>query len=114
VSAAEVARAVEAVPAPAPGGALFAPSSAPRAEYEDAFARGCTVTVDNVEALRRWPSVFRGRAAWLRLDLGRGDGHHRKVRTGGSEAKFGLPVQRLPEFLEAATALELRITGLHA
>src|SRR5690606_40584169 len=95
VSAAEVARAVEAVPGLPPGRVLFTPSFAPRAEYEDAFARGCTVTVDNVEALRRWPSVFRGRAAWLRLDLGRGDGHHRKVRTGGSEAKFGLPVQRL-------------------
>ncbi len=114
VSAAEVARVVEAVPELSPERVLFTPSFAPRAEYEDAFARGCTVTVDNVEALLRWPGVFRGRAAWLRLDLGRGDGHHRKVRTGGSEAKFGLPVQRLPEFLEAAAALDLRITGLHA
>src|SRR5690606_5969931 len=114
VSAAEVARVVEAVPELSPERVLFTPSFAPRAEYEDAFARGCTVTVDNVEALQRWPGVFRGRTAWLRLDLGRGDGHHRKVRTGGSEAKFGLPVQRLPEFLEAAVALDLRIAGLHA
>ena len=28
--------------------------------------------------------TFRGRAIWLRLDLGRGDGHHEKVRTGGA------------------------------
>src|SRR5690606_7833533 len=64
VSAAEVARVVEAVPELSPERVLFTPSFAPRAEYEDAFARGCTVTVDNVEALLRWPGVFRGRAAW--------------------------------------------------
>jgi diaminopimelate decarboxylase/aspartate kinase len=93
---------------------LFTPSFAPRAEYEAAFAHGATVTVDSVEALQRWPELFRGRELWLRLDLGRGEGHHRKVRTGGSEAKFGLPVARMDEFLEAARALDARITGLHA
>ena len=50
------------------------------------------MTVDNVEPLQRWPEVFRGRALWLRIDLGHGDGHHEKVRTGGTAAKFGLPL----------------------
>ena len=93
---------------------LFTPSFAPRVEYEAAFARGAIVTVDNVEALQRWPHLFRGRELWLRLDLGRGEGHHEKVRTGGSEAKFGLPVARLDAFVAAARALDVRITGLHA
>jgi diaminopimelate decarboxylase/aspartate kinase len=51
---------------------------------------------------------------WLRLDLGRGEGHHAKVRTGGSEAKFGLPVVRLDAFVALARSLDVRITGLHA
>lgn len=93
---------------------LFTPSFAPRREYEAAFARGATVTLDNVEALQRWPEVFRNRALWLRLDLGHGEGHHEKVRTGGVAAKFGLPVARLDAFAEAARALGVRITGLHA
>jgi diaminopimelate decarboxylase/aspartate kinase len=114
VSAAEVAHVLGALPGLPSSRVLFTPSFAPRAEYEAAFANGCTVTVDNLEALHRWPGVFRGRTAWLRLDLGRGDGHHRKVRTGGSEAKFGLPVARLDAFLALAGRLELRITGLHA
>jgi diaminopimelate decarboxylase/aspartate kinase len=93
---------------------LFTPSFAPRDEYAAAFARGCIVTVDNIEALQHWPDLFRGRALWLRLDLGRGAGHHDKVRTGGSEAKFGLPLARLDAFLALAGALDASVTGLHA
>ena len=92
----------------------FTPSFAAIHEYQAAFALGVTVTVDNVELLRRWPEVFRGRALWLRIDLGHGDGHHQKVNTGGKEAKFGLSAQRLEEFSEAARALDVRITGVHA
>ncbi|MFT4179538.1 MAG: bifunctional aspartate kinase/diaminopimelate decarboxylase, partial [Thermomonas sp.] len=43
-----------------------------------------------------------------------GDGHHQKVNTGGKEAKFGLSAQRVEEFVAAARALDVRITGVHA
>jgi bifunctional diaminopimelate decarboxylase / aspartate kinase len=114
VSLGEIERAFAAVPALVPGNVLFTPSFAPIAEYEAALARGVTVTVDSVELLTRWPEVFRGRALWLRIDLGHGDGHHEKVNTGGKEAKFGLSAQRVDEFMDAARALDVRITGLHA
>ncbi len=114
VSRGELERVFEAVPGVPPGHVLFTPSFAPRADYEAAFARRATVTVDSVELLRRWPELFRARELWLRLDLGRGEGHHRKVRTGGSEAKFGLPLARLGEFLEAANGVGATVSGLHA
>ena len=114
VSLGELERVFEAMPGVEARNVLFTPSFAPRADYEAAFARGATVTLDSVEILRRWPELFRGREAWLRLDLGRGEGHHRKVRTGGSEAKFGLPIARLDEFLAAADGHGVAITGLHA
>ena len=69
-----------------PSRVLFTPSFAPRREYEAAFERGIIVTLDNIEALQRWPEVFRGRTIWLRIDLGHGEGHHEKVRTGGVAA----------------------------
>jgi diaminopimelate decarboxylase/aspartate kinase len=69
---------------------LFTPSFAPRREYEAAFARGVTVTLDNVEALQRWPELFRNRTLWLRLDLGHGEGHHEKVKTGGGRGEIRL------------------------
>ncbi|MDQ2703264.1 MAG: bifunctional aspartate kinase/diaminopimelate decarboxylase, partial [Pseudomonadota bacterium] len=114
VSQGELEHVFATLPDIAPARVLFTPSFAPRIEYQAAFARGATVTIDSIEALQRWPELFRGRELWLRLDLGRGEGHHHKVRTGGSEAKFGLPVARLDAFVEAARALDARITGLHA
>ena len=114
VSQGELQRAFEAVPGLDPARVLFTPNFAPIHEYQAAFARGVTVTVDNVELLQSWPELFRGRALWLRIDLGHGDGHHAKVNTGGLEAKFGLPAQRVEEFVHAARQLDVRITGLHA
>ena len=114
VSQGELERVFEAVPELAPQDVLFTPSFAPRAEYEFALSRGVIVTLDNVEALRNWPALFRGRSLWLRIDLGRGDGHHDKVKTGGKTSKFGLPLARLEEFLAQARSLDIRIVGLHA
>lgn len=114
VSQGEFEHVFATVPDLAPGRVLFTPSFAPRREYEAAFARGIIVTLDSIEALQRWPEVFRGRTLWLRIDLGRGDGHHEKVRTGGVAAKFGLPMTRFDAFVEEARKLGIRISGLHA
>jgi diaminopimelate decarboxylase/aspartate kinase len=114
VSQGELEHVFATLPGLDPQRVLFTPSFAPRAEYEAAFALGVTVTIDNVEALQRWPELFRGRAIWLRLDLGRGDGHHDKVVTGGVAAKFGLPIAAIDGFVAQARALGLRIRGLHA
>ncbi|KAF1720719.1 bifunctional aspartate kinase/diaminopimelate decarboxylase [Pseudoxanthomonas wuyuanensis] len=114
VSQGELERVFSVLPELPPQSVLFTPSFAPRAEYEFALARGVAVTLDNVEALRNWPELFRGRNLWLRIDLGRGDGHHDKVKTGGKASKFGLPLARLEEFLAQARKLEIRISGLHA
>ena len=114
VSQGEIERVFAVFPTLDPSRVLFTPSFAPRSEYDVAYARGVNVTLDSIEALQRWPALLRGRSAWLRLDLGRGDGHHQKVRTGGSDAKFGLPLARMDAFVAEARKLDLRITGLHA
>ena len=114
VSHGELKHVFQHLPELSPKRVLFTPSFCPRSEYEAAFALGVTVTVDNVEALQRWPDLFRNRELWLRVDLGRGEGHHAKVRTGGKESKFGLPIARVDEFVRAATDLGSRVVGLHA
>jgi bifunctional diaminopimelate decarboxylase / aspartate kinase len=114
VSLGEVEHVFATLPDIDPKRVLFTPSFAPRAEYDAAFARDINVTVDSVEALQRWPETFRGRSFWLRLDLGRGDGHHAKVRTGGAEAKFGLPLGRVDAFVAEARKLDAKIVALHA
>ena len=114
VSLGEVRHVLAAVPGLDPERVLFTPSFAPRQEYTEALALGVTVTLDNVELLQRWPDIFRGRSIWLRIDLGRGDGHHAKVTTGGRDSKFGLPTSRVEEFMRLAAELDVRIVGLHA
>ncbi|MGO4223192.1 bifunctional aspartate kinase/diaminopimelate decarboxylase [Lysobacter sp. TAF61] len=114
VSQGEFEHVFASLPDLAPNRVLFTPSFAPRREYEAAFACGIIVTLDNIEALQRWPDVFRGRTIWLRIDLGHGEGHHEKVRTGGVAAKFGLPMTRFDAFIEEARKLDVRISGLHA
>ena len=114
VSLGELQRVFEIIPELSPRRVLFTPSFAPRAEYEAAYGFGVTVTLDNIESLQRWPEVFRGRDLWLRVDLGRGDGHHEKVRTGGKDSKFGLPVAKVETFVALARSLGANVIGLHA
>lgn len=93
---------------------LFTPNFAPAAEYRRAFELGAWVTIDSVHPLRGWPDVFRGREVLVRLDPGRGRGHHAHVRTAGAQSKFGVSPDQLPELRELAGQLGVRIVGLHA
>ena len=93
---------------------LFTPNFAPHVDYERALQRGVPVTLDALHPLQHWPDLFARREIMLRVDLGRGLGHHDKVRTGGSDSKFGLPLEHLDVFMELARRHDVRITGLHA
>jgi diaminopimelate decarboxylase/aspartate kinase len=114
VSSGELAHLFAVLPRLDPTRVLFTPSFAPRAEYEDALRRDVWLTLDSTYPLQAWPALLRGRTVWLRVDPGFGRGHHEKVRTGGSGAKFGLPLAQLDEFLREARALEVKVFGLHA
>lgn len=114
VSPGEVAHLFALLPDLAPERILFTPNFAPREEYDDAFARGVRVTVDNLRPLQRWPETFAGRELFLRLDPGRGRGHHRHVRTAGTHSKFGIPLAELDEAAAAVRELGARVVGLHA
>jgi diaminopimelate decarboxylase/aspartate kinase len=114
VSLAEVEHVLATLPGLDPKRVLFTPSFAPRVEFEKAFDLGVHVTLDNAALLADWPDVFRGRELTLRVDPGFGSGHHDKVKTGGKEAKFGLPLDDATAAAAAAKALGARVTGLHS
>ena len=112
VSPGELRAVMAVVPESAP--LLFTPNFAPRDDYAWAFTTRATVSLDSLYPLEHWGDVFRGREIVLRLDLGRGLGHHEKVRTGGSGSKFGLPVDQLDAFLRLADTHQVTVRGLHA
>lgn len=97
-----------------PGRILFTPNFAPRAEYAFGLEAGVQVTLDNLYPLRQWPELFAGAALFLRIDPGRGRGHHRHVQTAGVQSKFGIPRGELDEARALAERAGARIIGLHA
>jgi diaminopimelate decarboxylase/aspartate kinase len=114
VSPGEIDRVFECFPDIEPSEILFTPNFAPRSEYRLALERGVRTTLDSSYPLRSWPEQFAGARLFLRLDPGVGRGHHDKVRTAGTQAKFGIPLFELEEVAELACAAGTTIVGLHA
>jgi diaminopimelate decarboxylase/aspartate kinase len=114
VSRGEFERLVESVPSLDRAHVLYTPNFAPRHEYVWALEEGLVVTLDNLHPLREWPELFRGRDVFVRIDTGRGYGHHRHVRTAGVHSKFGVPLFEIEELERLANQAGARIVGLHA
>jgi diaminopimelate decarboxylase/aspartate kinase len=113
VSPGEVERVFDAVPEIDPDRVLFQPNFAPVDEYARAFDRGVHVTLDNVEPLAEHPGVFAGEDIFVRVDPGRGHGHHRHVRTAGAQSKFGVVPDELDRLRAAAGRAGATVKGLH-
>ena len=93
---------------------LFSPIFAPPGDYQAGFEAGCRVTLDSTYPLQRWPALFRGREILVRLDPGRGGGHHRYVVTAGDRSKFGVPPEEIEHLIELSRRHDVRVVGLHA
>ena len=93
---------------------LFTPNFAPREEYAFGFEHAAHVTLDNLHPLEAWPDVFADKEVIVRIDPGRGHGHHKHVRTAGAQSKFGVTPEELERLRELAEAAGTRIAGFHA
>lgn len=111
VSWEEVSRALTIT---SPARILFTPNFAPLAEYARALEVGVELTLDGPQLIEQAPELFRGHAIALRLDPGRGHGHHEKVRTAGSHTKFGYELAAVDQLATRLTQLGIRVVGLHA
>ena len=114
VSLQEVRHVQQHLPTCPPQRILFTPNFAPRAEYVAALQEGIHVTVDNMYCLQHWAGSFAGKQILLRVDPGSGLGHHKMVRTAGSNSKFGIPMNCLPEAMQICADHNIGIKGLHA
>ncbi len=114
VSPGEVEHVLSLFPAIDPARILFTPNFAPREEYVTALERGVHVTLDNLHPLEAWPETFRGRDVFVRLDPGKGRGHHKHVKTAGAVSKFGVAPEQLDRLRELLDLSGARVVGLHA
>ncbi len=114
VSPAEIDRVKAACPDIAPDRILFTPNFAPREEYVAGFEAGAWVTLDNLHPLEHWPDVFRGRDVMVRIDPGKGRGHHDHVKTAGARSKFGVSFDQIDRLKALAAQHDVTVVGLHA
>jgi diaminopimelate decarboxylase/aspartate kinase len=114
VSPGEIARVLEVAPRIDRRRILFTPNFAPRSEYAAALEQGVWVTLDNLFVLREWGRLFKGKEVFLRIDTGRGRGHHEHVRTAGTHSKFGVPLFEMDELAALIKKSGARVVGLHA
>jgi len=114
VSRGEIERLFSCVPKFPRERTLFTPNFAPLQEYLWALEQNVTLTLDNVELLASWGERFRGRRVFVRIDTGAGRGHHHHVRTAGTHAKFGVPLERIDELMRLSERYGVNVVGLHA
>jgi diaminopimelate decarboxylase/aspartate kinase len=93
---------------------LFTPNFAPGEEYAFGFEHGLHVTLDNLHPLETWPEIFEGQQIIVRMDPGRGRGHHKYVRTAGPQSKFGVAPGELDRLVELVDAAGATVVGLHS
>ncbi|RJO66752.1 MAG: bifunctional aspartate kinase/diaminopimelate decarboxylase [Myxococcales bacterium] len=93
---------------------LFTPNFAPREEYEAAFKLGAYVTLDNLHPLAAWPDLFAGKSVLVRIDPGKGMGHHHYVHTAGAHSKFGISPEQFETLLDLVARNGVNVIGLHA
>ena len=93
---------------------LFTPNFCPMEEFALARVHGAEIVVDGPQVFELAPGLFAGAELGVRIDPGRGLGHHRNVVTAGAATKFGLAQDELESFAREAEHRGARIVGLHA
>jgi diaminopimelate decarboxylase/aspartate kinase len=114
VSRGEVSKVLREVAGIKPKEILFTPNFCRRETVSWALDKGVLLTLDNLHPIERWPELFDGAQVFLRLDPGKGRGHHDKVRTAGSGSKFGISIEQLDKARLLVEAAGATVVGLHA
>ncbi len=114
VSIGEIQHLLRVMPELDPDRILFTPNFAAIKEYEQAYAIGCRVTLDNLYCLQAHPQVFSGRQLVIRLDPGvLSAGHHKHVHTTGRQSKFGIAMSEVEELQHLCQQHSIDVYALH-
>jgi diaminopimelate decarboxylase/aspartate kinase len=92
---------------------LYTPNFASVEDFQRGFERGTYVTLDNYSPLDDHPELFTRRSLVLRIDPGKGEGHHKHVKTAGRSSKFGIDLEMIDRTRERLLELDCKVIGLH-
>lgn len=91
---------------------LFIPNNVSRAELQYAIDCGVMISVDSLAQLEYFGQLRPGGEVFVRINPGIGDGHHKKVITGG-KAKFGVQTADIEKIHAIARQYRLSIIGIN-
>lgn len=92
---------------------FFVSNNAGDEELLYAAEKGILVSVDSLSQLERYGKLNGGGRAAVRFNPGVGAGHHKKVVTGGSETKFGVNAEYIPEVKALLEKYKLHLAGIN-
>lgn len=94
---------------------IFTPNFCNINEYISCFDQiNIKIIVDNIEIIKQNLNIFKNKSIGIRVDLNNGDGHHKKVITEGSNAKFGSTIKEIMENIDLINNYNINIIGLHS
>lgn len=111
VSAGELARALRA--GFAPEEIVFTADLFDRASIAMLRRHPVPVNLGSTAMIEQYARLEIGDSVTLRVNLGFGHGHDRRVTTGGEHSKHGIWREELPSAIDAARRLGIEVTGLH-
>jgi diaminopimelate decarboxylase len=82
-------------------------------EMQYAIDHGVLTSVDSLQQLERYGKLNAGGTVAIRFNPGVGTGHNKKVVTGGSETKFGVNAEYIPEVKTLLAKYNLRLAGIN-
>lgn len=97
----------------APGNVLFSANNMTNSEMHFAHQQGVLLNIGELSRLEAYGEAYPGSEVCIRLNPQVGAGHHEHVITAGSDSKFGIPVQFMPQIQEVLDRHDLRLKGLH-
>ncbi len=92
---------------------FFVPNNVSDEEMKYAMERGIMVSLDSLDQLDRFGTLFPGAECSVRVNPGIGAGHHEKVVTAGKHTKFAVAIDDIPAVHEIAKKHGLKIVGIN-
>lgn len=92
---------------------FFVSNNVDKEEFLYAAEKGVRISVDSLSQLEMFGRALSGNNVAVRINPGIGDGHHRKVITGGEKTKFGVHLSQIDDIKKVAKKYGLRINGLN-
>ena len=83
-----------------------------KTDFIDALTKGCNINLDDITSLKRLHEVGLPERVSFRMNPGFGGGSYSGIITGGRDAKFGIPSEKIIDAYKTAKKLGVKRFGL--